>query len=164
MGTQQILLIVLSVIIVGAAIGVGIEMFNAQSYSANKSALAADAQLYGTMVIQYYKTPASLGGANMNFYRGGTHENPADDIGSFMGWGLDDGIYDNGPSVIENENGKFTVELVDAHTVKIISIGNEIRNEKRSQVVTTIVLPEGKITAELSDVPAEDYSLSSFPY
>lgn len=161
MGTQQILLIVLSVIIVGAAIGVGIEMFNAQSYSANKSALAADAHLYGTMVIQYYKTPASLGGANMNFYRGGTHENPADDIGSFMGWGLDDGIYDNGPSVIENENGKFTVELVDENTVTITSLGNEVRNDKVSQVVTTIVLPEGKITAELSDVPVEDNDIDN---
>lgn len=139
-------------------------MFNAQSYSANKTALAADAQLYGTMVIQYYKTPASLGGAGQNFYRGGTHEDPADDIGSFMGWGLDDNIYNNGPNEVENENGKFTVELVDASTVKIISIGNEVRSEKRSRVETTIVLPEGKITAELSDVPAEDYSLSSFPY
>ena len=161
MGTQQILLIVLSVIIVGAAIGVGIQMFNAQSYSANKSALAADAQLYGTMVIQYYKTPTSLGGAGHNFSRGGKSANPAADIGSFMGWGLDDGVYNNGPDVIENENGKFTVTLADDKTVLITSVGNEVRSGKRAQVVTTITLPEGKITAVLSDVPAGDDVLSS---
>ncbi|MFA7213746.1 MAG: hypothetical protein WC111_07640, partial [Candidatus Cloacimonadaceae bacterium] len=63
MGTQQILLIVLSVIIVGAAIAVGIQMFNNQAYSANKSALAADAQSFATQIVQYYKTPESQGGA-----------------------------------------------------------------------------------------------------
>ena len=64
MGTQQILLIVLSVIIVGAAIAVGIQMFNNQAYSANKSAIAADAQSYAAQVVQYYKTPASQGGGS----------------------------------------------------------------------------------------------------
>ena len=110
MGTQQILLIVLSVIIVGAAIAVGIEMFSAQSYSANKSALAADAQVYGTMVIQYYKTPVSLGGAGQDFMMNSSSKSDAaDKIGSYIGWGLDDGVYNNGPSMIENENGKFEI-------------------------------------------------------
>ena len=52
MGTQQILLIVLSVIIVGVAIAVGIQMFNSQSYSSNKTAIAADAQSFATLVVQ----------------------------------------------------------------------------------------------------------------
>ena len=39
MGTQQILLIVLSVIIVGVAIVVGIGMFNRQAYNSKKPLL-----------------------------------------------------------------------------------------------------------------------------
>ena len=57
MGTQQILLIVLSVIIVGVAIAVGISMFNSQSYNSNKTAIASDAQGFAAQVVQYYKTP-----------------------------------------------------------------------------------------------------------
>lgn len=161
MGTQQIILIVLSVIIVGAAIGVGIGMFNAQSYSANKSAIAADAQLYGTMVIQYYRTPTSLGGAGHDFSRGDKNANPAEEIGLFMGWGLDDGIYGNGPHEIENENGKFTVSMGGDNKVLITSVGNEVRGGKRAQVVTTITFPEGNITAEVSDVPAGEDTFPS---
>lgn len=62
MGTQQILLIVLSVIVVGAAIAVGIDMFNKQDYTSNRSAAAADVQLFLTQVLQYYKMPTQLGG------------------------------------------------------------------------------------------------------
>ncbi|MCD6182506.1 MAG: hypothetical protein J7K89_09015 [Candidatus Cloacimonetes bacterium] len=64
MGTQQILLIVLSVIIVGAAVAVGIQMFNAQSTSATRQAVASDLQSFATMAISYLQTPASLGGGN----------------------------------------------------------------------------------------------------
>lgn len=163
MGTQQILLIVLSVIIVGAAIAVGIEMFSAQSYSANKSALAADAQVYGTMVIQYYKTPVSLGGAGQKFSKdeGG---NDANKIGSFIGWGLDDGVYNNGPNVIENENGKFILSLSDDDkTVIITAYGNEVRGDQRPVVVSKITFPEGLITAEVSDVSLDQVASGNSP-
>ena len=42
MGTQQILLIVLSVIIVGIAVAVGITMFNAQATNSNRQAVVGD--------------------------------------------------------------------------------------------------------------------------
>ncbi|MDD4224566.1 MAG: hypothetical protein PHD87_08290 [Candidatus Cloacimonetes bacterium] len=62
MGTQQLLLIVLGVIIVGIAIAVGITIFNNQSYNANSNALASEANSYAAMAIQYWKTPQSQGG------------------------------------------------------------------------------------------------------
>lgn len=156
MGTQQILLIVLSVIIVGAAIGVGIQMFNAQSYSSNKSALAADAQLYGTMVIQFYKTPLSLGGAGHNLMRGGINVEEASlRVGSFIGWGTDNIFYNNDDNEVVNENGFYTLKVIDENTVTITGVGNDVRNDKSPQVVTTIEFPEGKISAVLSDVEVE---------
>jgi hypothetical protein len=66
MGTQQILLIVLSVIIVGIAIAVGIMMFNNQAYNSNQSAIAGELQNYAAQVIQFWKTPVSQGGGGQD--------------------------------------------------------------------------------------------------
>ena len=63
MGTQQILLIVLSVIIVGIAVAVGITMFNTQSVNANRNACIADMNNFSASALAFYKTPTSHGGA-----------------------------------------------------------------------------------------------------
>ena len=63
MGTQQILLIVLSVIIVGVAVAVGIQMFNTQRDSSELQAIASDLSNYGAQVVAYLETPITLGGA-----------------------------------------------------------------------------------------------------
>jgi hypothetical protein len=150
MGTQQILLIVLSVIIVGAAIAVGITMFNNQSYSSNKSSIAADAQSFATQIVQYYKTPLSQGGADRD------PANMTDaKIASFLGWAAD--ATDDGPLSITNENGIFTVAGWDEtnETVTITGLGKEIKGDKQPKIVTKIKFPEGTITAEASDEDVE---------
>ena len=63
MGTQQILLIVLSVIIVGIAVAVGISMFNAQSLNSARQAIASDMNNYAVQAQTYWKTPTNMGGA-----------------------------------------------------------------------------------------------------
>ena len=141
MGTQQILLIVLSVIIVGAAIAVGIQMFNNQAYSANKSAIAADAQSFASQVVQYYKTPISQGGA------GGTLETDdgvvdAAKIGSFIGWG------GAGTTI----DGKSYIIKVDAgDKVTIYGLGNEVKGGNRPAVRTSVALADGTISAKVID-------------
>jgi len=137
MGTQQILLIVLSVIIVGAAIAVGIQMFNNQAYSANKTAIAADAQNYATQVVQYYKTPTSQGGAGGAIAAGAETK-----IGNFIGWG------GTGTS---NANGSYVLGSTSNNKVIIYGLGKEVKDSNRPAVKTTITLPEGKIEAEVID-------------
>ena len=153
MGTQQILLIVLSVIIVGAAIAVGIQMFNSQSYSANKSAIAADAQSFASQIVQYYKTPESQGGLGGDMYVGGdgnTEGTPGTpvtvaDVGGFIGWG---------GATTSNDNGFYVISSVDVteKTVKIKGTGKEEQNSQNPVIETTITFPAGTITAEASDV------------
>lgn len=138
MGTQQILLIVLSVIIVGAAIAVGIQMFNNQAYSANKSAIAADAQSFATQIVQYYKTPESQGGAGK----------PAvamidTAIGNYIGWA---------GTATKNESGDYGIGTITDTTVDILGLGGEIKGEYRPAVRTTITFPDGTITAKVVDV------------
>lgn len=157
MGTQQILLIVLSVIIVGAAIAVGIQMFNNQAYSANKSAIAADAQSFASQVVQYYKTPESQGGA------GGKDENmTAEKIGGYIGFVKGTGSGETPWAAteyrIQNDNGVYTIGAIDDTTegapkVTINGLGREEKGAKNPGIATTITFPAGTITAVASDEP-----------
>jgi len=143
MGTQQILLIVLSVIIVGAAIAVGITMFNSQAYSANKSSLAADAQSFATQVVQYYKTPKSQGGAGKDATTEGNLWTP-DLIGKYIGW-------DNAST--RTESGNFTITTADQTKVIITGKGTETKGaaKLKPKIETTLTLDSGKISAVASD-------------
>ncbi len=67
MGQQQLLLIVLGVIIVGIAIVVGINLFNAQAEESAKDALISTGTNLGSMAQQYYKKPEAMGGGNSAF-------------------------------------------------------------------------------------------------
>ena len=147
MGTQQILLIVLSVIIVGAAIAVGITMFNNQAFSANKSALAADTQSFGTQIIQYYKTPTSQGGNGRDL---ATMTAPK--IASYIGW-------TNAAGETVTENGTYRITAAGANEIKISGLGKELKSTKYPLVTTTIKLSTGEITsvlgeATLAELPA----------
>ncbi len=63
MAFKEFLLIVLSVIIVGAAVAIGLKMFVDQSYSTNKSACAAEMRLYTKQLIGFWNNSVELGGA-----------------------------------------------------------------------------------------------------
>ena len=67
MGQQQLLLIVLGVIVVGIAVVVGINLFNASAEEANKDGIVSDCTNLGAMAQQYYKKPASMGGGAQTF-------------------------------------------------------------------------------------------------
>lgn len=142
MGTQQILLIVLSVIIVGVAIAVGISMFNSQSYNSNKTAIASDAQSYATQAVQYFKTPQSQGGAG-----GADSLMTAPKVAVFLSF-LDSG------NKTTNENGTYTITSASGTQVVITGVGTAKKGGKNPQVVTTVALPEGTVTAVASDVDA----------
>jgi hypothetical protein len=135
MGTQQILLIVLSVIIVGVAIAVGISMFNNQAYNSNKTAIASDAQTFATQVVQFYKTPRSQGG-------GGGNLAAADTLGNFIGW---QGI------TTDNENGTYTISR-SGSTATITGVGKAVKGGKSPNISTVITMPEGTIVATASDI------------
>jgi len=70
MGQQQLLLIVLGVIIVGIAIVVGINLFNANAISSNRDAIISDLNNLGANAEQYYLKPTSMGGGGNHFTDG----------------------------------------------------------------------------------------------
>jgi hypothetical protein len=86
MGQQQILLIVLSVILVGIAVAIGIKMFKDNARSQTEQAIAQRLQSLAGEAIKLYKTPVSQMG------KGGTYtgtvitdlmETPAEDNATY---------------------------------------------------------------------------------
>ncbi len=67
MGQQQLLLIVLSVIIVGIAVVVGINMFSASAASSNLEAVTSDLLNLAARAQQYYVKPTGMGGGGNSF-------------------------------------------------------------------------------------------------
>lgn len=60
MGQQQLLLIVLGVIIVGIAVVVGINLFNANAEESTKDTLVSEGTNLGAMAQQYFKNQLLL--------------------------------------------------------------------------------------------------------
>ena len=67
MGQQQLLLIVLGVIIVGIAVVVGINLFNANAETATQDSIVSQGTNLGAMAQQYYKKPLAMGGGGNDF-------------------------------------------------------------------------------------------------
>ena len=67
MGQQQLLLIVLGVIIVGIAIVVGINLFNANAESSAKDSLISEGNNIGAIAQQYYMKPTAMGGGGNSY-------------------------------------------------------------------------------------------------
>lgn len=146
MGTQQILLIVLSVIIVG------IGMFNRQAYNANRTAIASDAQQYASEVVQMWKTPQSQGGAGAASADSTAANMTAAAVAAKLGVGTTEA------TAVENDNGKYWTTGATGSgpwSVSIFGIGNAERGGKNPKVKTTVALPGGEdIQAEESEVLA----------
>lgn len=67
MGQQQLLLIVLSIIIVGIAVVIGLGLFSQGADQANIDQVVQDVVAMGARAQQFYMKPAALGGGAQSF-------------------------------------------------------------------------------------------------
>ena len=67
MGQQQLLLIVLSVIIVGIAITLGITLFSANAIEQKRNEVINECALLASEAQLYYRRPVTLGGGGKSF-------------------------------------------------------------------------------------------------
>ncbi len=67
MGQQQLLLIVLGVIVVGIAVVVGINLFNANAESSTQDGVVMQGTNIGAMAQQYFKKPVAMNGGGNEF-------------------------------------------------------------------------------------------------
>jgi hypothetical protein len=123
MGQQQLLLIVLGVIVVGIAVVVGINLFNANAVSANRDGVVSDLNNLGAMAQQFYKKPEAMGGGGNDFNNAVSGD-----------WSI--------PAELDTTaNGTYTV-VVAAQQVTITGTGNEKNESDLTIQHTAVVTPK----------------------
>jgi hypothetical protein len=127
MGTQQILLIVLSVIIVGIAVAVGITMFNAQATNSNRQAIMGDMNNLASSALAFYKTPTTHGGGG-NAWTGGV-----DAVGQWLGYDYVSG------TGCRTGNGIFAL-AISVDVLTITGVGTEVGNNGSANVSGTLAI------------------------
>jgi len=137
MEAQQILLLILSIIIIGTTIIVGITLYKDQAYTANKTALVAEAQNYGKRITKYYQDLASLKNDNLQSASVDTTK-----LIKYLGWES---------NFIKTEAGTFNITAVSDSSVIITGYAKAKKNGKRPKVVVTVTFPEGKMDLRESD-------------
>ncbi len=106
MGQQQILLIVLSVILVGVAVAVGITMFRDHALNSNKDAIIADLTNLSAKVYKFRITPTGMDGG------GGSYEDLEEaDLGT--------------AEALDNDNATYTLISNEADEVVLQATGKQ---------------------------------------
>lgn len=156
MGTQQILILVLSVIVIGVSVATGIQMFNKQAKISHRQAIIDRINEMVKDALAYRKTPVSMGGGG-NSYIGYTPFGAveSDHVSSSSPGGLK----------LEEEEVNYFVEWYFNDRLKIIASskvygeGNYWNNTYNARI-TAVFDSEGNIDAsgfEMSGDWVEDY-------
>ncbi|MCF7792724.1 MAG: hypothetical protein K9N09_01470 [Candidatus Cloacimonetes bacterium] len=127
MGTQQLLLIVLSVVIVGASVATGIMIFNNKIKSSNREAIIQDMYNISSLAIAYYKIPETQGGG------GGSWD--SDRFMQYSGFPLTR----NGKRMVTNNGQIRVVELANGR-LRIVGFGNELGFDEDKAIRARLVL------------------------
>ncbi len=104
MGQQQLLLLILSAVIVGVAIVMGINMFAENAGQANQDAVMQDVLTMASRAQAWYRRPAQLGGGGR----------------TYVGMTLADLNFD-----AANSNGTYSVSGGTATNVTLTGVGTE---------------------------------------
>ena len=126
MGQQQLLLLVLSAIIVGVSIVIGINMFSSGAVQANQDAVLQDCLMIAARAQEWYRKPIVMAGGGRSF-------TGLDSVGVLNIKGT-------------NANGSFTLDGSAGVTAEIVGIGVEgmtitVVVESASIVSTDIIVP-----------------------
>jgi len=128
MGSQQQLLIIVGVLMVGLSIAIGITMFTDSASASNRDAIANDLAAHASRAQVYQKRPKCIGGGG----------------GSFEGFHL-------GSGSTTNSNGVFSVTSATGSAVTIQGVGHETGYDQTTPVKVAMTISADTIAvAELN--------------
>lgn len=128
MGSQQMLLLIVGVLMIGLMISIGVIMFGDGSAASNRDAIANDLTAHASRAQVYQKKPKCLGG-------GGN---------SFVGFAL--------PYTAQsNQNGTFAVSGATGTQVTIEGVGSEVGYDRVHPVKVAVqVRADSILVSELN--------------
>jgi len=126
MGTQQQLLLVVTIIIIAIAITVGINSFNHYSKINNRNAIIADLNTIAGHALGFYRAPKSMGGGEQHWIplddEGNVDKSRGDALGSWINLpGYSDSV--DGDK-FHTQNGVFWMNLESWSSDELIIIGS----------------------------------------
>jgi hypothetical protein len=113
MGSQQLLFVVLSVILVGIAVALAITLFQANMVESSRDSITNDLLYFATRARDYYWRPATLGGGNRTF------------IGV---------TFSKLSNMTSNDNGRYFIASTSQHELVIVGIGRVAVGTDTTQV------------------------------
>ena len=143
MGQQQLLLIILSVIIVGIAIAVGINMFQTNAVDSNRQALISDVTNLGAKAHRYFRTPTTLAGGGQDFqgfYLSDAEGQNAN--GQFI-------ITATQPTSVSNVTANDDSISSSATTIYIVASGVEVGNDGTNYVQVYATVTGQAVTTQV---------------
>jgi len=129
MGQQQLLLLILSAVIVGVAIVMGINMFADNAAQANQDAVMQDVLTIASRAQAWYRRPVQLGGGGR----------------TYIGMALTDLNFD-----AANDNGTYTVTGGTATNVTVTGVGTE--NPDNTGANLTVAVSVGADTVGAANI------------
>jgi hypothetical protein len=128
MGSQQQLLIIVGVLMVGLSIAIGSTMFADSSSASNRDAIANDLAAHASRAQAFQKRPKCIGGGG----------------GSFVGFRISNGS-------VTNANGGYAVTNSEPSSITIQGIGKEIGYDQERPVKVAMTITADSISvAELN--------------
>lgn len=114
MGTQQLFLLVVAMIVVGVAITLASQLFESNSEYSTQDGIVSESFNLGTLAQQYYNKPRELGGGSK----------------SFVGWLIS-------ASLDSTANGVYSIEKISKE--ELILIGKPDSTNKYDWYVKTTI-------------------------
>ncbi len=148
MGQQQLLLLVLGVIIVGAAIAVGIQMFKSSAQSSNRDEVINDLNNLAAKAMEFYRKPVMMAGGGYCF----THfKLDSIDVVNGNGSYTCTTTLPSGTARISTTAASDTSSITAANCqmIYIVGSGNEIGNDDINQVKAYVIVKQNTAVATI---------------
>jgi hypothetical protein len=124
MGQQQLLLLVLAAIIVGAGVLLGVTMFQDNAAQANMDIVTQDCFTFAAKAQAWYRRPAAMGGGGQDYAN--------------FSWGDINLSPDGGPFV--NDNGSYAITAAAGSTCTIVGTGKASQDGDATPLSVTVTI------------------------
>jgi hypothetical protein len=150
MTLNQIIFILIIILVISAAVLVGVLMYQHQAYVSNQRALTLDMNNIVGQVFVYWKTPTAGGGANQS-----TTNIRIENLAAFTGFtSVHNTETKQDYYSLITENGEFRIKKIMANIVVLQGIGKYPRRGYYPQVQSTVNLYNFVINTNLGQAKA----------
>jgi len=140
MGQQQLLLIVLTVIVVGISIAVGVQLFRGNAQESNRGNLISYCVSYASRAQLYFRTSKEFGGGARNFDQ--FQLSPYDTSNGYGSYSISTTI----PSGATRINGSVSPITGSSGTIYVVGSGTETGNDGSNPVKAYVRVTSDSLT------------------